>query len=62
MYQNEISVNLLSISSFGTYYILNEHEDVDVYGSFTSPSDIMLYQSHPESWVNQNEILIELSC
>ena len=43
-------------------YVPNEHEDVDQYGSFAIPSKIMLYQSHPESLVKQNEILIELSC
>ena len=49
-------------SSSGTNYVPNEHEGVDQYGSFALPSDLMLYQSQPESWVNQNEILIELSC
>ena len=46
----------------GTNYVPNEHEYVDQYDSFALPSDLMLYQSHPESLVNQNEILIELSC
>ena len=41
----------------GTNYAPNEHEDVDQYDSFA-----LLYQSHPESLVNQNEILIELLC
>ena len=49
-------------SSTGTNYGLNEHEDFDQYGSFSIPSEIMLYQSHPESLVNQSEILNELSC
>ena len=49
-------------SSTGTNYGLNEHEDFDQYGSFAIPSELALYQSHPESLVNQNEILIELSC
>ena len=49
-------------SSSGTNYVLNEHEDVNQYGLFAIPSEIMLYQSHPESLVNQNEILIELLC
>ena len=48
--------------SSGTNYVLNEYEDVNQYGSFAMPSEIMLYESHPESLVNQNEILIELSC
>ena len=49
-------------SSSDTNYVSNEHEGVDQYGSFTIPSKLMLYQSHPESLVSQNEILIELSC
>ena len=49
-------------SSSGTNYVPNEQEGVDQYGSFALPSNLMLYQSHPESWVNRNEILIELSC
>ena len=49
-------------SSSGTNHVLNEHEDVDQYSLFAIPSEIMLYQSHPESLVNQSEIPIELSC
>ena len=49
-------------SSSGTNYVPNEHEDIDQYGSFTIPSKIMPRSSYPESLVNQNEILIELSC
>ena len=49
-------------SSSGTNYVPNEHEDIYQYGSFTIPSELVLYQSHPESLVNQNEILIELLC
>ena len=44
-------------SSIGTNYVLNKHEDVNQYGSFAIPSEIMLYEtneSHPESLVNQN--------
>ena len=52
---------VLTISS-STDYVLKEHEDVDQYGSFAIPSEKMLYQSHPESLVNQNDIPIELSC
>ena len=40
-------------SSSGTNYVLNEHEDVDQYGSFSIPSELVLYQSHPESLVNE---------
>ena len=49
-------------SSCGTNCVPNEHEDADQYGSFSIPSELVLYQSHPESLVNQNKILIELSC
>ena len=49
-------------SSSGTNYVLNEHEGVDQYGSFSISSELGLYQSHPESLVNQNEIPIESSC
>ena len=49
-------------SSSGTNYVLNEHEGVDQYGSFSIPSELVLYQSHPESLVKQNEIPVELSC
>ena len=49
-------------SSSGTNYVQNDHEGVDQYGSFALPPVLMLYQSHPDSLVNQNEILIELSC
>ena len=52
-------------SSSGTNYVpndSNEHEGVDQYGSFSIPSELVLYQNHPEGLVNQNEILIELSC
>ena len=49
-------------SSSGTNYVPNEHEGVDQYCSFSTPSELVLYQSHLESLVNWNEILIELSC
>ena len=49
-------------SSSGTNYVPNEHEGLDQYGSFSIPSKSVLYQSHPESLVNQNEIFMELSC
>ena len=41
-------------SSSGTDHVPDEHEGVDQYGSFSTPPDLMLYQSHPESLVNQN--------
>ena len=50
------------IVSSDTNYVSNENEGVDQYGSFAIPSKLMLYQSHPENWENQNDILIELSC
>ena len=46
-------------SSSGTNYVIHENEDVDQYGSFPIPAEILLYQSQPESLVNQNEILKE---
>ena len=49
-------------SSSGTNYVPNEHEDADQYDSYAIPSKLMPYQSYPKSLVNQNEILIELSC
>ena len=48
--------------SSGTNHVPKDHEGVDQYGSFAIPSELLLYESHPESLVNQNEILIELSC
>ena len=50
------------MSSSGTNYVLNEHEDVDQYDSYAIPSKIMPCWSYPESLVNQNEIPVELSC
>ena len=49
------------MSSSDTNYVPYEHEDADQYDSAIQ-SKIMPYQSHPESLVNQNEILVELSC
>ena len=49
-------------SSSGTNYVPNEHEGLDQYGSFSILFELVLYQSHPESLVNQNEIPVELSC
>ena len=45
---------MMLTSSSGTNYVLNEHEDVDLYGSFAIPSKIMPYQSYPESLVTLN--------
>ena len=49
-------------SSTGTNYGLNEQEDFDQYGSFTIPSKIMPYWSHPASLVGLLDKLIELLC
>ena len=49
-------------SSSGTNYVPNEHEDVDQYVSFTIPSKIMPYKSHPASLVDLLDKLIELLC
>ena len=52
-------------SSSGTNYVLNEHEDFDIYGSFKAPSKTMSYQSpvdrhrwcqQPFSWRGQGLI------
>ena len=53
---------IVVMSSSGTNYVPIEHEGVDQYGSFALPPDLIQYQSHPESLVNKDEILIELSC
>ena len=45
-------------SSSDSNYVLNK-QGFDQYGSFAIQSELVLYQSHPES-LNQNEILIEL--
>ena len=52
----------MSSSDTNYMYVPNEHEDVDQYGSYAIPSKIMPYQNYPKSLVNENEILIELSC
>ena len=44
--------------SSGTKYVRNEHEDTDRYGSFAITSEVMLYQSHAESLVNQMKSLL----
>ena len=49
-------------SSYDSNYVPNGHEDIDKYGSFALPSEIIPYQSYPESIVNQNEIPDDLSC
>ena len=54
--------SIVLTSSSGTNYVPNEHEDIDQYGSFTIPSEIMPRESYPESLVNQNDIPIELLC
>ena len=48
------------MNSSGTNHVPNEREDVDQYGSFTIPSEIMPCLSYPVSLMNQNEILFEL--
>ena len=48
-------------SSSDSSNVLNEHADVDQYGSFGMPSE-MPYKNYPESLMNKNEIPIELSC
>ena len=54
---------VIVLTSFsGANYVPSEHEGVNQYGSFLIPSELVLYQNHTEILVNQNEILIELSC
>ena len=48
-------------TSFGTNYVLNEHEDIDQYGPYAIPSDVMSRCNYPASLVNQFDI-IDLSC
>ena len=50
------------MSSSGTNYVLNGHDDVDQYDLYAIPSKIIPCASYPESLVNQNEIPIELLC
>ena len=45
-------------SSPGINHVPNEHEDIDQYASFIIPSELVLYQSHSASLVNQNESLL----
>ena len=53
---------ILLVSSLGTNYILNEHEDFCHYGPYAMPSKMIPWCSHPACFVNQNDILIQLSC
>ena len=50
------------MSSSNNNYFLNEHEDIDQYGPYVIPSELMQCNSYTVSLVNQNEIPIELSC
>ena len=54
-------VNML-ISSSGTNYVLNDHEEVGQYGPYVILSEVMPRNSYPASFVNQFEILIDSSC
>ena len=45
------------ISSSGTNYVLNEHEDVGQYGLYVIFSEVMPCYSYPASFINQFEIL-----
>ena len=48
-------------SSSGINYVLNEHEDVDQYGPYAIPSEMMPCYSSPASLMNQSQIPIHLS-
>ena len=50
------------MSSSGTNYVPNEHEDDDQYDSYAIPSNMIPYQSYSKSLVNHNEIPIESPC
>ena len=47
-------------SSSGTNYALSDHEDVDQYGPYAIPYEVMPCYSYPASLVNQNKIPIDL--
>ena len=47
-------------SSSGTNHLLNDHEDLEPYGPYLIPSEMMPYYSHPASLVNLFANLIEL--
>ena len=53
---------MVSTSSSDTSYVPDKHEDVDQYGSFMIASKIIPCWNYPESFVNQNEIPVELLC
>ena len=42
--------------------VLNDHKDVDQYGPYAIPSEVMPCYSYPAILVNQFEILINSSC
>ena len=43
-------------------YVFNKHEDINQYGPYVIPSELILCYSYPASLVNQNAIPIGLSC
>ena len=45
-------------SSSGTNYVPNEHEGVDQYGSFSISSELVLYESHLETWLIKMKSLL----
>ena len=49
-------------STFGTNYVLNEHEDVGQYGQYVILSEVMPCYRYPASLLDQFEILIDSSC
>ena len=53
---------IMLTSSLGPNYVPNEQEDVDQYDPYAIPCKIMPCQSYPVSYVNQNVILVDLSC
>ena len=47
-------------SSSGTNYALSDHEDVDQYGPYAIPWEVMPCYSYHASFFNQNKIPIDL--
>ena len=45
-------------SSSGTNYVPNEHEGVDQYGSFSIPSELVLYQTILKVWWTKMKSLL----
>ena len=49
-------------SASGSNCVIHEHEDIDQYGSYAIPSEVLPCYSYHASLVNQFEILIDPLC